>query len=174
MQAQNDPLIFIVDDNFVYNKLIATHLKRNKFQRIECFLSGEECMNNLSKKPDIVIQDYHMDGMSGIEVLKESKKRNPTTEFIFLSGDDSYEIAANTIKYGAYDYLVKDRLAFKKLVEKIRKIQSVKLKNSKNKVGFSSLFKVIIILATRMIGGLFSPDTWINNRNITPSIKKTD
>jgi DNA-binding NarL/FixJ family response regulator len=122
MQTQDYPLIFIVEDNSLYNRLIASHLRMNKFQRIECFLSGEDCLMNLYKKPDIVIQDYHMGGINGIDVLRRSKKLNPATEFIFLSGDDNYEIAANSIKYGAYDYLVKDRSALKKLVDAINNI----------------------------------------------------
>jgi DNA-binding NarL/FixJ family response regulator len=122
MQTQDYPLIFIVEDNTLYNKLVASHLRMNKFQRIECFFSGEECLLNLYKKPDIIIQDFHMGGINGVEVLRRSKKINPTTEFIFLSGNDNYEIAANTIKYGAYDYLVKDRSALKKLVDAINNI----------------------------------------------------
>ena len=106
---QNNPLIFVVDDNSMYNRLIVSHLRLNKFQRIESFLSGEECLANLDKNPDIVIQDYLMNGINGIQVLKESKRRNPKTEFIFLSGDDSFELALNTIKYGAFDYVVKDQ-----------------------------------------------------------------
>ena len=122
MQTQDYPLIFIVEDNTLYNKLVASHLRMNKFQRIECFLSGEECLSNLYKKPDIIIQDYHLGGINGFEVLRKSKKINPATEFIFLSGDDNYEIAANTIKYGAYDYLIKDRTALKKLIDSIENI----------------------------------------------------
>jgi len=122
MQTQDYPLIFVVEDNSSYNILVSSHLRLNKFQRIECFLSGEECLKNLYKKPDIVIQDYHMNGINGIEVLKASKKSNPEAEFIFLSGDDSYELAANTIKYGAYDYLIKDRFALNKLIVAINKI----------------------------------------------------
>jgi len=125
MQTQDYPLIFIVEDNALYNRIVASHLRMNKFQRIECFLSGEECLMNLYKKPDIIIQDYHMGGINGIDVLKKSKKINPATEFIFLSVEDSYEIAANTIKFGAYDYLIKDRFALKKLIDAINNISKI-------------------------------------------------
>jgi DNA-binding NtrC family response regulator len=138
MQEHECPLIFVVEDNWIYNNLVVNHLRSNKFQKIESFVSGEECLKNLYKKPDIVVQDYHMDGLNGIDVLKESKKRNPDTEFIFLSGDDSYEIAANTLKYGAFDYLVKDNLALKKLIVVINKIiKTHRIRDHKNhyKVG---------------------------------------
>lgn len=140
MQTHEHPLIFVVDDNSIYNQLVAHHLRLHKFDRIECFLSGEECLQNLYKKPDIVIQDYLMEGINGIAVLKESKKRNPHTEFVFLSGFDNFEVAADTIKYGAYDYVVKDRLALKKLLEaitKIRKIQLNRIPQKPRKIGIT-------------------------------------
>jgi len=122
METSDNPLIFVVDDSPIYNRLIVSQLRMNKFQRIESFFSGEECLRNIYKKPAIIIQDYLMNGINGIEVLKESKKRDPGIEFIFLSGDDSFELAANTIKYGASDYVVKDHLAFKKLILAINKV----------------------------------------------------
>ncbi len=56
MQRQTDPLIFIVEDNPVYNKLITNYLQSKKFNRIESFSSGEECLKRIGEKPDIIIQ----------------------------------------------------------------------------------------------------------------------
>jgi len=155
MENQDYPLIFIVEDNSIYNKLIASHLRSNKFKRIESFLSGEECLKNLYKKPDIVIQDYLLNGISGIDVLKTSKKKNPYTEFIFLSGQDNLNVAVNSIKYGAFDYIVKDRFALNKLkdnIEKIINIQSIKQEVKSKKTGFAKFFialaLILIIIAT--------------------------
>jgi len=120
-----NPLIFVVEDNQMYNKLVVSYLKTNKFTNVESFLSGEEALKNMDKNPDIVIQDYLLEGMTGIEVLIKAKKSNPNVEFIFLSGQDSIDIAINSMKYGAYDYIVKDQMALQKLVNKINKINSV-------------------------------------------------
>jgi len=120
-----NPLIFVVEDNQMYNKLVVSYLKTNKFTKVESFLSGEEALKNMDKNPDIVIQDYLLEGMTGIEVLIKAKKSNPSVEFIFLSGQDSIDIAINSMKYGAYDYIVKDQMALQKLVNKINKINSV-------------------------------------------------
>ena len=79
----------------------------------------------MHKNPDIVIQDYLLDGMNGVEVLIKAKKICPSVEFIFLSGNDNIDIAINSMKYGAYNYIVKDQMALQKLVEKIRKLSSV-------------------------------------------------
>lgn len=148
MENQDSPLIFIVEDNSIYNKFIENHLRSNKFKRIESFLSGEECLKNLYKKPDIVIQDYLLDGISGIDVLKTSKVKSPRTEFIFLSGQDNLNIAVNTIKNGAFDYVVKDRFALKKLIDNINKImrnQSIQYENKTHKIGIT-LFLIVLSL----------------------------
>ena len=125
MQNTINPLIFVVEDNQIYNKLVVSYLKTNKFTNVESYLTGEEVLKNMHKNPDIVIQDYLLDGMTGIEVLIKAKKICPNVEFIFLSGNDNIDIAINSMKYGAYNYIVKDQMALQKLVEKIHKINSV-------------------------------------------------
>ena len=122
MENQKYPLIFVVEDNSVYSKLIVNHLRSHKLIRTETFPSGEECLKNINRKPDIIIQDYLLDGINGIDVLKTTKKKYPNTEFIFLSGQDDIEVAINSMKYGAYDYIVKDQHALIKLTDKINKI----------------------------------------------------
>ncbi len=149
MQNHKDPLIFIVEDNQVYNKLVVSYLHSKKFNRVESFLTGEECLNNIYKKPDIVIQDYLLDGINGIDVLKAAKKVHPEVEFIFLSGQDSVDVAINTMKFGAYDYIVKDQMALKKMVDKITKIISVQdlvRSNKRYKVGVTLFFIALAII----------------------------
>lgn len=149
MQNLKDPLIFIVEDNQVYNKLVVSYLRSKKFNRIESFSTGEECLKNLTKKPDIIIQDYLLEGMNGMDVLKTAKKQFPEIEFIFLSGQDSIDIAINTMKYGAYDYIVKDQMALKKMVNKITKIISVQQlvkSNKRYKMGVTLFFIALVII----------------------------
>jgi len=157
MQNTKNPLIFVVEDNQMYNKLVVSYLKTNKLTNVESYLSGEEALNNMSKNPDIIIQDYLLEGMTGIEVLIKAKKTNPDVEFIFLSGQDSIDIAINSMKYGAYDYIVKDQMALQKMVNKINKINSVTELVKSNKryrigvvlffIGLAMLIISVIVLA---------------------------
>ncbi len=143
MQNTKNPLIFVVEDNQMYNKLVISYLKTNKLTNVESYLTGEDALKNMDKNPDIVIQDYLLEGMTGIEVLIKAKKTNPDVEFIFLSGQDSIDIAINSMKYGAYDYIVKDQMALQKLVNKIQKINSVTelvKSNKRYKVGVILFF----------------------------------
>ena len=125
MQNTKNPLIFVVEDNQLYNRLVVSYLKTNKFTNVESFLTGEEVLKNMHKNPDIVIQDYLLDGISGIEVMIKAKKNYPNVEFIFLSGNDNIEVAINSMKSGASNYIVKDQMALQKLVQKIHQMSSV-------------------------------------------------
>jgi DNA-binding NtrC family response regulator len=158
MQDSNDSLIFVVEDNRVYNKLIVSYLKTNKFNNVMPFYSGEDTINNLYRNPDIIIQDFLLDGMNGIDVLKKAKEQNPNIEFIFLSGQDNIDVAINTMKYGAYDYIVKDQMALKKMVNKINKIQSVnKLvkSNKRYRVGVVLFFIALAIIILLILAFTF-------------------
>jgi DNA-binding NtrC family response regulator len=153
MQNIKNPLIFVVEDNQMYNKLVVSYLRTNKFTNVESFLTGEDVLKNMYKNPDIIIQDYLLDGMTGIEVLIKAKKTNPNVEFIFLSGNDSIDIAINSMKYGAYNYILKDQMALPKLVEKIQKINSVSevvITKKGYKVGVLLFFVLIglLVIAT--------------------------
>ena len=164
MENKKYPLIFVVEDNSVYNKLIVSHLHSHKLTRVETFASGEECLKNLQLKPDIIIQDYLLEGINGLDVLKATKKRFPSTEFIFLSGQDSIEVAINSMKYGAYDYIVKDRFALKKLTDKIKRImitQELITNNKRYKMGITLFILALAAIALVIISlTIFFPKTF--------------
>ena len=46
-----------------------------------------------------------------VEVFKRVKKLSPKTDFIFLTANESTEVAVSSIKYGAFDYIIKDEVA---------------------------------------------------------------
>jgi DNA-binding NarL/FixJ family response regulator len=149
MQNTKNPLIFVVEDNHIYKNLVVSYLKTHKYTNVESYLTGEEALQNMHKNPDVVIQDYLLDGMTGIEVLIKAKKIAPNVEFIFLSGNDNIDIAINSMKYGASNYIVKDQSALPKLVEKIRQLSSASeiVKTKKTfKLGVTLFFVGIALL----------------------------
>ncbi len=164
MVTSKNPLIFVVEDNHVYNRLIVSFLKTNKLTNVESFSTGEDALKAMEKQPSVVIQDYLLEGMNGIEVLKRAKKIAPTVEFIFLSGQDNIDVAINTMKYGAYDYIVKDQMALKKLVNKIHKIQSynqLEVSKKRYKTGVILFFVALAIFIIAMIViALMYPETF--------------
>ncbi len=57
--------------------------------------------------PDVVITDISMPGMNGIEVLRKIKEIDESIQVVMLTGYASVESARASMRYGAYDYLVK-------------------------------------------------------------------
>ncbi|MGL1891192.1 MAG: response regulator [Spirochaetaceae bacterium] len=70
--------------------------------------NGTEALELLrKKKPDLLISDINMPGLSGIELLKILNSENSETKVIFISGFHEFEYAHAAVKYGAIDYLLK-------------------------------------------------------------------
>ena len=109
--------IFIVDDDNMQASMLQDYLSKYSTFTVQIFNSGEECLTHMDTKPEIIFLDYYFDkvgkdAMNGIEILKELKAKYPTTEVVMFSGQDKIEVAVNTIKYGAFDYIVKSESAF--------------------------------------------------------------
>lgn len=109
--------IFIVDDDPMQSGMLQDYLSKYSTFVTTVYNSGEECIKNLDKSPEIIFLDYNFDkagrnAMDGIEILKEIKALKPETEVVMISGQDKIEVAVNTIKYGAFDYIVKSESAF--------------------------------------------------------------
>jgi len=60
--------------------------------------------------PDIILSDYNLPNYNGLQALNDLKERNMLVPFIFVTGAMDEETAADAIKAGAWDYVVKDRL----------------------------------------------------------------
>lgn len=109
--------IFIVDDDPMQAMMLQDYLSKYSTFEIKLFPSGEECLKNMSLAPQIIFLDFNFDkigkdAMNGTEILKEIKAVSPETEVVMFSGQDKIEVAVNTMKYGAFDYIVKSESAF--------------------------------------------------------------
>jgi diguanylate cyclase (GGDEF)-like protein/PAS domain S-box-containing protein len=71
----------------------------------------EEFVRGLEPPPDVVVADYHLPRFSGLRALELLRGRYPDIPFIVVSGTVGEEKAAEAIRLGANDYLLKDRLA---------------------------------------------------------------
>ncbi len=72
----------------------------------------DEFTEQLAKfAPDIIISDYSLQGFYGTDALRVVQERSPQVPFIIWSGVLGDETAADLIKQGAIDYILKDRPA---------------------------------------------------------------
>lgn len=122
MNANIQPQIFIVDDDIFYLKLIEQHLTSAGYTQLFAYTSGAECLNNLHLRPNIILLDYHLEETNGIEILKHIKLQNPDAYVFFLSAQEEIGIAIDSIKHGAFGYVVKNQHAFTNILEEIKAI----------------------------------------------------
>lgn len=155
MSNNKNCLIYVVEDSKGYNKLITDYLKTKNYNNVKSFYTSDECIRSLKggKYPDIVLQDYYMDKLNGVDILNKVKKLHPGSEFIFLTGNESTEVVVNSIKHGAFDYIIKNEFAFEKVIDKIEKITRIKELEKDNKqirrykIAFGIAILLIIIVS---------------------------
>lgn len=140
------PLIFVVGEDIAFNDLIVKHLKENRFQNTKSFSSGDEGIRCLTEKPQIIILDDSLKGITATAFLIKAKKINSHIEFIFLSQQNNIDTAVNAIKSGAFDYIIKDQRAFSKLIFGIKKIIAIQKKIKENNAYRFCVIMFIIIL----------------------------
>ena len=124
---ENKIKIFLVDDDAFFLKSLEIEFLEHADFSIETFTTGEICVANLSTNPDVVILDYHLDGidknaMNGIETLDKIKQYNKDIPVVMLSSQDKIEVAVNCMHHKAFDYIVKSETAFMRLQKTITTI----------------------------------------------------
>lgn len=103
--------VLIVEDNPADAELLVRELRRARFdphwQRVE---TEEDYLASLDPSLDLILSDFEMPEFSGTRALKLLKERGYKIPFIIVSGTIGEEVAVATIKQGATDYLLKDRI----------------------------------------------------------------
>lgn len=129
--TENKIKIFLVDDDSLFLKSLEIEFMQSADFAVETYATGELCIESLSHGPDVIILDYHLDGitegaMNGMETLKKIKALHPDIPVIMLSSQDKIEIAINCMHCKASDYVIKSETAFVRLQKIITTIFSTK------------------------------------------------
>jgi DNA-binding NtrC family response regulator len=133
--------IFIVEDDKFYAQLIQSFLEGSGFKDTSIFYSGFDCLNHMEEKPNIVILDYTLGLENGLMVLQKIKELQPSCKVIMLSGQEFLHVSVKAFKYGASDYIEKNKDSLKNLEISIDKVLSQKGgENSILQAVFSLLF----------------------------------
>ncbi len=128
--------VFVVDDDSFTCLLFKKHLSNLGFENVSYFLSGVECLNNFSENPDIILLDYQMDHLSGFETLKKIKRFNPNAFVIMISSQPDITTAVESLKYGAFDYIVKGENETELITKSLQRIAILKEKMVTKKTSF--------------------------------------
>jgi two-component system, OmpR family, response regulator len=127
MDNEDKIKIFLVDDDAVFLKSLEIDFLTQADFIIRTCATGELCIKNLPEKPDVVILDYHLDGidksaMNGIQTLDKIKAYDQDIPVIILSSQDKIDVAITCMHHKAFDYVVKSETAFIRLQKNITNI----------------------------------------------------
>ena len=99
--------ILVVEDEFSLADIIATKLRKEKYN-VDISLDGEEGLDNaLSGVYDLIILDIMLPKINGIEILKEIRNNNIDTKVIMLTAKSSLDDKLIGFENGANDYITK-------------------------------------------------------------------
>jgi DNA-binding NtrC family response regulator len=99
--------ILVVDDEPAQRELLGGFLAKRGWS-VELAAGGMEALALLRRTPvDLVLADYRMPDLSGLELLKASQRLNPEVPVVLITAYGSIASAVEAMKAGAYDYLTK-------------------------------------------------------------------
>jgi two-component system response regulator VicR len=110
--------ILLVDDDRELIDLLAFALKRARLEPVAAHDGSSALRQFEDRKPDLVVLDINLGGSSGLDVLRELRKRS-SLPVIMLTGLDSEEDKVRGLEAGADDYLTKP-FSHRELIARIR------------------------------------------------------
>ncbi len=102
----------IVEDSPEDAELMVINLKNDGFvpdwTRVE---TEEDYLKQLENQPDLILADWSLPRFGGLRALELMKKKEMDIPFIIVSGSIGEEAAVDALRKGAWDYVLKDRMA---------------------------------------------------------------
>jgi two-component system NtrC family response regulator len=146
--------ILIIDDEQSQRDILYGYLKKKGFT-VFAAQSGNDGIKIISENPvDIILSDYKMTGMTGMEMLEKVRKINPEISFVMITAYGTVENAVKAMKLGAYNYIAKpvDLDELDLLLERIAEHKTLKSENKLLKQQIQDKHKLtnIISQSTKM------------------------
>ncbi len=156
-------VVFIIEDEPLQAEMLKDSIMSKFELDVYVFGTGEDALNSWHLAPSVIVLDHDLntvtkDAMCGVDVLKKVKEIAPLTQVVMLSGQNNLTVAANSIKYGAFDYIVKGDGALDRIGSIFQNIDdmmdAIYFRDFYKKMNTVSSFTLIAIIITLLL--LFS------------------
>src|ERR1700755_2228270 len=115
MELSQQPVIFVVEDNVIYQSLIAKELETIS-SNIHFYTTDEACLHKLDKHPTVIVLDYNLDGkMNGLDTLQRVRDVDPHVYVILFSSQKGLNTKEVFLQYGSFDFVEKNSLSLRTL-----------------------------------------------------------
>jgi|WetSurSiteA1Bulk_404760.scaffolds.fasta_scaffold71420_2 DNA-binding NtrC family response regulator len=128
MSAQTK--VLLIDDETEFVSALAERLRLRNYSARAVYPAEDALEIIRSDMPDVILLDFRMPGMDGVEVLKRIKAIDSTIEVIMITGHGDIQSIEEAVKGGAYEYIMKP-INIKDLIVKI---DSAKKKRSSSRL----------------------------------------
>ncbi|HEY5614542.1 MAG TPA: response regulator [Bacteroidota bacterium] len=119
-------LVLLVEDNADFSKLVRLYLGKFDEAKFEVLWrdNGREAIEEIERnnKLDVVLMDYFLPGLNGLEITQTLRKKSIDVPVVFLTVNKDMNIAVEVMKLGVQDYLVKEEIATPILPKTILKV----------------------------------------------------
>jgi two-component system, NtrC family, response regulator AtoC len=130
MAAHRKDKLFIVEDDELLSLVLSQGFRKEGYDVVTDAGLGDIPERLARERPDILLLDVSLPGVSGLDILEELRRRENKFPVIMLTADDTAETAVNALKLGAYDYITKP-FEIEKLKIIVRNaLESVQLKRT--------------------------------------------
>lgn len=107
LRMDRRPMVLVVDDEEVARRNLEHILSKENYTVVTA-ASGTEAFEKLAQAEfDVVLTDFRMEKVDGMEVLARIKMRSPNTEVIMITGYATIDTAVEAMKKGAFHYIPK-------------------------------------------------------------------
>lgn len=158
--GDNQRLVMVADDNRYVNDIMTEMLKEAGYEVLPVF-DGQSALSLFDdRRPDLVLLDYRMPEMDGIDVLREIKRMDANAPVIFITGEGSEDVAVQAMKAGADDYISKP-ISFPDMLQTVNKLlrdHDIKLENLRLKERGDAYKDYLLTLSETMSDALLTTD----------------
>ncbi len=99
--------VLVVDDKEMMRDSVATTLQRSGFTVVTAPNAEAGLQSVAVKRPDVVVTDMRMPGMSGVELLEQIRRIDDDLPVILMTAFGTIETAVKAMRLGAFDYVTK-------------------------------------------------------------------
>lgn len=108
--------ILLIEDNGDFAKLVRLYLTRYEGMQFEVDWrdngrDGIDLVVNKRAPYDVILMDYFLPGMNGLEITRTLQEKNIPTPVVFLTVNKDVNLAVEVMKLGVEDYLVKEEVS---------------------------------------------------------------
>jgi DNA-binding NtrC family response regulator len=123
--------VFVVDNDLFSLAIYEQQLRNMGCTDIVSFENEVECVKKLKEQPKVIFLDYRTNPQRGIAVLKTIKRISPRSYIIFITGPSGTLESLYSLKFGAFEYIIKDQqypATIERILQKISNIERLFIK----------------------------------------------